>query len=155
MYIGEPWGNIFEIIIAHLYSYTNKIIYIYIFKDTVCFPLIYVSQRLISCTIFHFFYSQLFCWINTINLSVMSDPSSNSYSKYNHIFSWKFLSPGKNKKLCYISYIWEYVYIKRLKNNTWKCIWCDINLQRINDTKYLAHILRTRGMHIKVFWYYQ
>ena len=31
------------------------------------------------------------------------------------------------------------------------CLWCDINFQVINYTKSLAHVIGTRGVHIRVF----
>ena len=34
--------------------------------------------------------------------------------------------------------------------NNWKCIWCDNTSQVINNTKALARVLGTKGIHINI-----
>ena len=58
------------------------------------------------------------------------------------------MSPGKNKKLSYISSIWEDDHKQRLENNKWKCLWCDVKFQGIDKKKALAHVIGTECMHI-------
>ena len=80
----------------------------------------------------------------------MADPSGNSPSKYHLIFSWKPSHSGNIEVLGSISYIWEDEHIEKPENNHWKCLWCNVKFQGINATKALAHVIRTRYMHIKI-----
>ena len=45
--------------------------------------------------------------------------------------------------------IWEDRHIEKLKDNQWKCLWCDVKFQGINATKSLARVIGTKSMHIK------
>ena len=47
-----------------------------------------------------------------------------------------------------IKSIWEDKHIEKLKDNQWKCLWCDVTFQGINATKSLAHFIGTKSMHI-------
>ena len=79
----------------------------------------------------------------------MSDPYGNSPSKYHLLFIRKPPNSGNIAVLSSISYIWEYEHIEKLKDNQWKCLWCDVKFQGINATKALAHFIGTKNMHIK------
>ena len=81
----------------------------------------------------------------------MSDPPVNSNSNYHHLFSWKPFHLVNTKFLSYISYIWEDDCIDQLENNHRKCLWCNVIFQGITATKYLASIIGTKCMHIKIF----
>ena len=48
-----------------------------------------------------------------------------------------------------IKSIWDDDQIEKLKDNQWKCLWCDVTFQGINTTKYLAHVIGIKCMHIK------
>ena len=78
----------------------------------------------------------------------MACPSVNSPSKYHHLFSWKPSHVGNIEVLSSISSIWEDDHIEKLKNNQWKCLWCNVKFQGINATKSLAHLIGTKFMHI-------
>ena len=58
-------------------------------------------------------------------------------------------SPRMNQLINFISSRWEGYLIKKLDNNQWKCLWCDITFQGITDTKALDNVVGIRGMHIK------
>ena len=79
----------------------------------------------------------------------MADPYGNSHSKYNLLFNRKPLNSGNIAVLSSISSIWEDEYLEKLEDNQWKCLWYDIKFQGINETKALAHVIRTKSMHIK------
>ena len=79
----------------------------------------------------------------------MADPSGNSPSKYHLLFSQKPSHSGNIEFRSSISSIWEDDHIEKLENNQWKCLWCNVKFQRINATKYLAHIIGTKFIHIK------
>ena len=78
----------------------------------------------------------------------MYDTPDNSPSKYHHFFSQKLLHKGNKKVIIYTTSIWEDEHIHGLENNQWKCLWCNVIFHVINDTKALAHVIRTRGIHI-------
>ena len=48
-----------------------------------------------------------------------------------------------------IKSIWEDDHTEKLKDNQWKCFWCDFTFQGINATKAVAHVIGTKCMHIK------
>ena len=78
----------------------------------------------------------------------MADPSGNAPSKYHLILSWN-PSPSSNiEVLNTISSTWEDECIEKLKNNQWKCLWCNVKFQGINATKFLARVIGTICMHI-------
>ena len=79
----------------------------------------------------------------------MADPYGNSPSKYHPIFSRKPSNSGNISVLSYISFILKDEHIEKLKDNQWKCLWCDVKFQGINATKALAHVIGTKSMHIK------
>ena len=79
----------------------------------------------------------------------MADPSGNSPSKYHLIFSQKPSNSDNIAVLSSISSIWEDDIIEKLENNQWKCLWCDVKFQGINATKFLAHVIGTKCIHIK------
>ena len=80
----------------------------------------------------------------------MTDPSGNSPSKHHHLLNWKPLHTGNIEFLSSITYSWEDDHTKKLKNNQWKCLWCNIKLQGINTNKAPAHIVGTKCMHLKI-----
>ena len=80
----------------------------------------------------------------------MADPSVNSPSKYHHLFSQKPSHSVNIEVLSFISSIWEYDHIEKLENNQWKCLWCNVKFQGINASKYLAHVIGTKYMHINI-----
>ena len=82
----------------------------------------------------------------------MSEKNGNSPSKYNHLLSRKPSHIGNTEVLSSISYLWEYDQIKRLENNQWKCLWCNVIFQSINATNALDHIIGKK-MHIKICQY--
>ena len=49
-----------------------------------------------------------------------------------------------------MSSIWEDKHIENVEDNQWKCLWYDIKFQGINEKKALAHVIRTKSMHIKI-----
>ena len=79
----------------------------------------------------------------------MADPYGNSPSKYHLLFGRKPSKSGNIAVLSSIKSIWEDKHIEKLKDNQWKCLWCDITFQGINATKSLAHVIGTKSMHIK------
>ena len=79
----------------------------------------------------------------------MEDPSGNSPSKYHLIFSPKPLHSGNFEVLSSISSIWEDDHVEKLENNQWKCLWCNVKFQGINETKSLTGVIGTKCMHIK------
>ena len=79
----------------------------------------------------------------------MSDPYGNSPSKYHLILSRKPSDSDNIAVLSYIKSFWEDKHIKKLEDNQWKCLWCDVKFQGINATKALAHVIGTKIMHIK------
>ena len=80
----------------------------------------------------------------------MEDPYDNSTSKYHLLFRRKPSNPGNIVLLSFISSIWDDKQIEKLKDNHWKCLWCDVKFQGINATKSLAHVIGTKSMHIKI-----
>ena len=80
----------------------------------------------------------------------MADPYGNSFSKYHLRFIRKPSKSGNSEVLSYISSIWEDKYIEKLKDNQWKCRWWDVKFQVINATKYLAHVIGTKSIHLKI-----
>ena len=81
----------------------------------------------------------------------MADPYVNSPSKYHLLFSRKPSNSGNIAVLSYIKSIWEDKHIEKLKDNQWKCLWCDVSFQGINATKALAHVIGSKFFHIKRF----
>ena len=81
----------------------------------------------------------------------MLDPPGNSPSKYYHLFSQKPSHIGNIEVLGSISSIWKDDCIERLENNWWKCLWCNVIFQGINYIKALAHVTRTKCMHINSY----
>ena len=79
----------------------------------------------------------------------MSDPPGNSPSKYHHLSSWKPSHICNIQVIDFISSMWEDESIDRLENNQWKCPWCNVISKGINATKYLAHVIGTKFIHIK------
>ena len=79
----------------------------------------------------------------------MADPYGNSHSKYHLLFSRKPSNSGNIVVLRSISSIWEDNHIEKLKDNQWKCLWCDVKFQGINATKALDHVIGTKFMQIK------
>ena len=79
----------------------------------------------------------------------MADPYGNSPSKYHLLFGRKLSNSGNITVLSSIKSIWEDKHIEKLKDNQWKCLWCDVIFQGINVTKALAHVIGTKSMHIK------
>ena len=79
----------------------------------------------------------------------MADPYGNSPSKYHILFGRKPSNTGNIVVLSSIKSIWEDKHIENLKDNQWKCLWCDVTFQVINATKALAHVIGTKIMHIK------
>ena len=79
----------------------------------------------------------------------MSDPYGNSPSKHHLLLSRKPSNSGNIVVLTSIKSIWEDKRIEKLKDNQWKCLWCDVTFQGINITKALAHVIGTKSMHIK------
>ena len=79
----------------------------------------------------------------------MADPHGNSPSKYNLLFRRKPLKSKNIAVLTSIKSIWNDDHIEKLEDNQWKCLWCDVTFQGINATKALAHVIRTKCMHIK------
>ena len=79
----------------------------------------------------------------------MVDPYGNSPSKYHLLLGRKPSNSGNIAVLGYIKYIWEDKHIEKLADNQQKCLWCDVTFQGINETKYLAHVIGTKSMHIK------
>ena len=79
----------------------------------------------------------------------MSDPYGNSPSKYHLLLCRKPSKSDNIALLTSIKSIWEDDHIENLKDNQWKCLWRDITFQGINATKYLAHVIGTKIMHIK------
>ena len=80
----------------------------------------------------------------------MADPYGNSPSKYNLLFIRKPSNSGNIAVLSSISSIWEDDHIEKLKNNKWKCLWCDVKFKGINATEALAHVIGTKCMRIKI-----
>ena len=76
--------------------------------------------------------------------------SSNSTSKYHLLFSRKLSNSVNIAVLSSIKYIWEDKYIENLRDNQWKCLWCDVKFQDINAKKSLAHVIGTKIMHINI-----
>ena len=79
----------------------------------------------------------------------MSDPYGNSPSKYHLILSRKPSDSDNIAVLSYIKSFWEDKHIKKLEDNQWKCLWCDVKFQGINAKKSIAHVIGTKSMHIK------
>ena len=79
----------------------------------------------------------------------MADPSGNSTSNYHLLYIWKPLYSGNIEFISSISSIWEGYHIEKLDNNQWKGLWCNVKFQGINATKYLAHVIGNKFMHIK------
>ena len=80
----------------------------------------------------------------------MTDPYGNSPSKYHLLFSRKPSNSGNIAVIISISSIWEDEHIEKLEDNQWKCLWCDVKFQGINAIKYLARVIVTKSMHIKI-----
>ena len=80
----------------------------------------------------------------------MADPSGKSPSKYHLFYSRKPSDSGNIAILSSVSSIWEDYHIKKIEDNQWKCLWCDEKFQGINASKYLAHVIRTKCIHIKI-----
>ena len=78
----------------------------------------------------------------------MADPYGNSPSKYHLLFGRKPSNSDNIALLIPIKSIWEDGQLEKLKNNQWKCLWCDVTFQGINATKALAHFIGTKSMHI-------
>ena len=78
-------------------------------------------------------------------------PYGNSPSKYHLLFSRKPSNSRNIEVLSSISSLWEDEYIEKLEDNQWKCLCCDVKFQDINTTKYLAHIIGTKYMHMQIF----
>ena len=95
------------------------------------------------------FISRKICPLFIKNFLDMADPYGNSPSKYHLIFIQKPSQSGNIEVLSSISYIWEDDRIEKLKNNQWKCLWCNVKFQGINATKALSHVIGTKYMHIK------
>ena len=79
----------------------------------------------------------------------MAEPYGNSPSKYHLLFSCKLSNSGNIAVLSSISSIWEDEHIEKLEDNQWKCLWCDVKFQGINETKAQAHVIVTKSMQIK------
>ena len=79
----------------------------------------------------------------------MADPHGNSPSKYHLLFGRKPSNSKNIAVLTSIKSIWNEDHIEKLKDNQWKCLWCDFTFQGINATKALAHVIGTKCMHIK------
>ena len=71
----------------------------------------------------------------------MADPYGNSPSKYHLLFGSKPSKSGNIAVLSSIKSIWEDKHIEKLKDNQWKCLWCDVTFQGINATKALARVI--------------
>ena len=78
----------------------------------------------------------------------MADLYGNSPTKYHPLFSCKPSNSGNIAGLSSIKSIGEDKHIENLKDNQWKCLWCDVTFQGINATKSLAHVIGTKSMHI-------
>ena len=81
----------------------------------------------------------------------MVDPYGNSPSKYHLLFSLKPSNSGNISVLSSISSSWEDKHIDKLKDNQWKCLWCDVKFQGINATKALDRVIGTKIMNINRF----
>ena len=81
----------------------------------------------------------------------MADPYGNSTSKYHLPFGRKLSNSDNISVLTSIKSIWGDNQIEKLKDNQWKCLWCDVTFKGINATKSLAHVIGTKSMHIKRF----
>ena len=79
----------------------------------------------------------------------MVDPYGNSPSKHHLLFIHKKLNSVNIVVLSSISSIWEDTHFEKLKDNQWKCLWCDVKFKGINATEDLAHVIGTKSMHIK------
>ena len=79
----------------------------------------------------------------------MADPHGNSPSKYHLLFGRKPSNSNNIAVLTSIKSIWDDNHIEKLKENQWKCLWCDFTFQGNNATKALAHVIGTKCMHIK------
>ena len=79
----------------------------------------------------------------------MADPHGDSSSKYHLLFGRKSSNSKNIAVLTSIKSIWDDDHIEKLEDNKWKCLWCDFTFQGINSTKDLAHVIRTKWMHIK------
>ena len=79
----------------------------------------------------------------------MAYPSGNSPPKYHLIFSRKQSHLGNIEVLSSISSIWEDNHIEKLKNNQWKCLWCNVKFQGIHAKKSIDSVIVTKCMHIK------
>ena len=79
----------------------------------------------------------------------MADPYGNSPSEYHLLFSHKPSNSDNIAVLTSIKWIWEDDHTEKLEDNQWKCLWCDVTFQGIHVTKYLAHVIGTKSMHIK------
>ena len=79
----------------------------------------------------------------------MSAPLSKSSSNHHPLFNKEKVCSEKEMKLDFISSIWDDDRIQRLDENKCQCFWCSNIFQGINDTKAMAHVLGTKGMHIK------
>ena len=86
----------------------------------------------------------------SINFLTWKTHLVNPPSKYHLLFSRKPSHSGTTEVLYSIPFIWEYEHTEKLENNQWKCLWCDIKFQGINATKYLAHVIGTKCMHINI-----
>ena len=79
----------------------------------------------------------------------MADPYGNSPSKYRLLFGRKPSNSDNIAVLTSIKFLWGDDQIEKLKDNQWKCLWCDFIFQGINAKKALAHVIGTKCMHIK------
>ena len=75
----------------------------------------------------------------------------NSPSKYHHQFIYKTPHICNTDFLSSIRSICQDDRIDRLENNQWKCLWCNVIFQGINDTKALAYVIVTKCMNINIF----
>ena len=82
----------------------------------------------------------------------MSDPSINSSSKFHHLSCKTEQYHGTNETLNFIYSIWEDDCIERNDNKKWKCLWCDITFQGINDTNALDCVFGKIGLYIKIYF---
>ena len=80
----------------------------------------------------------------------MVDPYGKSPSNYHPLFSLKPSNSVNTTVISSISSIWEDEHVDILEDNQWKCRLFDVKVQGINAKKYLAHVIGTKCMHIKI-----
>ena len=101
---------------------------------------------------FHYLLVGFLISVDISKVYVMSSTTSQSFPSFNTFFNKEKATAETATKLAFILSIWDDDHIRRLDEKTWKCLWCNRNVQGINATKDIAHVLEKKGLNIKSFY---